>query len=148
MLYQLHELQRSFLGPLSQIAGAGAQIYTNPYSPLAYTPFSKRMAATFDLIHRIGKDYQKPVFGIASTTIDGTEVPVVERIVARRPFCDLIHFERQFPEGTSRRNDPKLLIVAPLSGHHATLLRDTVRTLVAHHEVIITDWIDSRMVPL
>ena len=148
MLYQLHELQRSFLGPLSQIAGAGAQIYTNPYSPLAYTPFSKRMAATFDLIHRIGKDYQKPVFGIASTTIDGAEVPVVERIVARRPFCDLIHFERQFPEGTSRRNDPKLLIVAPLSGHHATLLRDTVRTLVAHHEVIITDWIDSRMVPL
>ena len=148
MLYQLHELQRSFLGPMSRIAGAGAQIYTNPYSPLAYTPFSKRMAAAFDLVHRIGKEYQKPTFGIESTRIDGTDVPIVERTVAHRPFCNLLHFERMFPEGARRPADPKLLIVAPLSGHHATLLRDTVRSMVAHHEVYITDWIDARMVPL
>lgn len=148
MLYQLHELQRSFLGPMSRIAGAGAQVYTNPYSPFAYTPFSKRMAAAFDLVHRIGKEYQKPAFGIASTRVDGTDVPIVERTVAQRPFCNLLHFERVFPEGTHRPADPKLLIVAPLSGHHATLLRDTVRTMVADHEVYITDWIDARMVPL
>jgi poly(3-hydroxybutyrate) depolymerase len=148
LLYQLHELQRSFLGPMSRIAGAGAQVYTNPYSPFAYTPFSKRMAAAFDLVHRIGKEYQKPAFGIASTRIDGTDVPIVERTVAQRPFCNLLHFERVFPEGTHRPADPKLLIVAPLSGHHATLLRDTVRTMVADHEVYITDWIDARMVPL
>lgn len=148
MLYQLHELQRSFLGPMSRIAGAGAQVYTNPYSPLAYTPFSKRMAAAFDLVHRIGKEYQKPTFGIGSTQIDGTDVPIVERTVAQRPFCNLIHFQRMFPAGMRTPDDPKLLIVAPLSGHHATLLRDTVRTMVAHHEVYITDWIDARMVPL
>ncbi len=148
MLYQLHELQRSFLGPMSRIAGAGAQVYTNPYSPLAYTPFSKRMAAAFDLVHRIGKEYQKPTFGIGSTRIDGTDVPIVERTVAQRPFCNLIHFQRMFPAGMRTPDDPKLLIVAPLSGHHATLLRDTVRTMVAHHEVYITDWIDARMVPL
>jgi poly(3-hydroxybutyrate) depolymerase len=148
VLYQLHELQRSFLGPMSRIAGAGAQVYTNPYSPLAYTPFSKRMAAAFDLVHRIGKEYQKPTFGIGSTRIDGTDVPIVERTVAQRPFCNLIHFQRMFPAGMRTPDDPKLLIVAPLSGHHATLLRDTVRTMVAHHEVYITDWIDARMVPL
>ena len=148
MLYQLHEIQRSILHPLSHMAGTGAQLYTSPYSPLSYTPFSKRLAATFDLVHRLGKEYQKPAFGISETTVQGTTVPIVERIIAEKPFCKLIHFERQFPEFIGRPNDPKLLLVAPLSGHHATLLRDTVRALVPNHEVYITDWIDARMVPL
>ncbi|MBU3724206.1 MAG: polyhydroxyalkanoate depolymerase [Burkholderiaceae bacterium] len=148
MLYQLHEIQRSILHPLSHIAGTSAQFYTSPYSPLSYTPFSKRLAATFDLVHRIGKEYQKPAFGITETIVHDTAVPIVERIVAEKPFCKVIHFERQFPEFVSRPNDPKLLLVAPLSGHHATLLRDTVRALVPNHEVYITDWIDARMVPL
>ena len=148
MLYQLHEFQRSIMQPISRLAGASAQYYTSPYSPLAYTPFSKRMAATFDLIHRIGKDYVKPEFGLDRTTVDGQEVQVLERVIVDKPFCKLLHFERQFPEGAAQRNDPKLMLVAPLSGHHATLLRDTVRTMLPDHEVYITDWIDARTVPL
>jgi poly(3-hydroxybutyrate) depolymerase len=148
VLYQLHEFQRSIMQPISRLAGASAQFYTSPYSPLAYTPFSKRMAATFDLIHRIGKDYVKPEFGLHQTTVDGETVQVLERVIVDKPFCKLLHFERQFPEGSPRRNDPKLMLVAPLSGHHATLLRDTVRTMLPDHEVYITDWVDARTVPL
>ena len=82
MLYQLHELQRSILHPISHLASAGAHLYTNPYSPLSYTPFSRRLAATFDLVHRLGKDYEKPAFGLQTTSVDGHEVAVTERIVA------------------------------------------------------------------
>jgi poly(3-hydroxybutyrate) depolymerase len=148
LLYQLHEFQRSILNPLSRVAGASAQIYTNPYSPLAYTPFSKRIAATFDLVHRLGKEYHKPAFGLHATEIEGLSVPVLEKTVLEKPFCRLIHFERQLPHGMPTRQDPKIMLVAPLSGHHATLLRDTVRALLPNHEVFITDWIDARMVPL
>lgn len=148
MLYQLHEFQRSILQPLSRLADATAQVYTNPYSPFAYTPFSRRMAATFDLVHRIGKDYRKPAFGLTATRIDGIEVPVQEKTLLHKPFCNLLHFERTVPQGMAPRNDPKLLIVAPMSGHHATLLRDTVRALLPNHEIYITDWIDARMVPV
>lgn len=148
MLYQLHEFQRSILQPLSRLANASAQIYTSPYSPFAYTPFSRRMAATFDLVHRLGKDYHKPAFGISSTTIQDVEIPVSEHVVLEKPFCRLLHFAREFPAGLPAPKDPKLLIVAPLSGHHATLLRDTVRTMIKNHEVFITDWVDARMVPL
>jgi poly(3-hydroxybutyrate) depolymerase len=148
LLYQLHELQRSFLHPISKVAGASASLYDNPYSPLSYLPFSKRMSAAFDLVHRLGKDYEKPAFGLASTPINGIDVPVIEKLVLDKPFCKLLHFERQFPEGVDKPNDPKILLVAPLSGHHATLLRDTVRTLLPNHEVFITDWVDARLVPL
>jgi poly(3-hydroxybutyrate) depolymerase len=148
VLYQLHELQRSILHPISHLASAGAHLYTNPYSPLSYTPFSRRLAATFDLVHRLGKDYEKPAFGLDTTSVDGHEVAVTERIVAEKPFCKLIHFERQFVDSPRRATDPKILLVAPMSGHHATLLRDTVRALLPNHEVFITDWIDARMVPL
>lgn len=148
MLYQLHEFQRSIWQPMSKVAGASASLYTNPYSPLSYLPFSKRMSAAFDLVHRLGKEYEKPAFGLKTTSIDGVDVPVVERVVCEKPFCKLLHFERQFPQDLPRPNDPKLLLVAPLSGHHATLLRDTVRTLLPNHEVFITDWVDARLVPL
>ena len=148
MLYQLHEFQRSILQPLSRLADASAQIYTNPYSPFAYTPFSRRMAATFDLVHRIGKDYQKPSFGLTTTQVGGIEASVVEQTVLEKPFCRLLHFERRLPEGAPIPKDPKVLLVAPMSGHHATLLRDTVRALLPRQEIFITDWIDARMVPL
>lgn len=148
MLYQLHEFQRSILAPLSRWADASAQIYTNPYSPFAYTPFSRRMAATFDLVHRIGKDYKKPPFAIGPVTVDGQEVMLREQVMIDKPFCKLIHFERVFEPGAPQRKDPVVLLVAPLSGHHASLLRDTVRTLASDHEVYITDWVDARMIPL
>lgn len=150
MLYQLREMQRAFMTPLSVWAEANARLYTNPYSPFAYTPFARRVAAALDLLHRLGKEYEKPPFGLNSTVINGEEVPVIERTVMTKPFCKLIHFQRLFTESVakSREPDPRVLIVAPLSGHHSTLLRDTVRALLPNHEVWITDWIDARMVPL
>ena len=149
MLYHLHELQRRFLNPLSVWAQATSELFSNPYSPLAYTPVSRRLAAGYDLLHRIGKHYEKPEFGIRSVEIDGKDVPVVEEVLDARPFCRLLHFKRVWPTGiTKRAADPKVLIVAPLSGHHASLLRDTVRALLPEHDVAVTDWIDARLVPL
>jgi poly(3-hydroxybutyrate) depolymerase len=149
MLYQLHELQRRFLNPLSVWAQATSELFSSPYSPLAYTPFSRRLAAGYELLHRIGKTYEKPSFDIDHVEVGSVEVKVREEVVLAKPFCNLLHFRRELPPKVAARSaDPKVLIVAPLSGHHATLLRDTVRTLLHEHDVYITDWVDARMVPL
>jgi len=149
VLYHLHEWQRKLLNPLSSWANATAQVFSNPYSPLAYTPFSRRLAAGYDLLHRLGKHYEKPEFGLHSTLIDDVEVEVQQQTVLSKAFCHLLHFQRQLPAGLSQRErDPVVLIFAPLSGHHATLLRDTVRALLPHFNVYLTDWIDARLVPL
>lgn len=149
MLYQMHEAQRSILAPLSAWAELVSRLYANPLSPFSHLPGSKRLAASLELFHRLGKTYEKPRFGLPETTIENTPVPVVEKVVLDRPFCRLLHFERQLPAGlTQHRQDPVVLIFAPLSGHHATLLRDTVRTMLPDHDVYITDWIDARNVPL
>lgn len=149
MLYHLHDLQRKLLNPLSLWAQATSELFSSPYSPLSYTPFSRRLAAGYDLLHRVGKHYEKPQFELATTRVDGAEVAVREVTVLSRPFCRLLHFERDLSQAAaSRRTDPRVLLVAPLSGHHATLLRDTVRALLPEHDVWITDWIDARLVPL
>jgi poly(3-hydroxybutyrate) depolymerase len=144
----MYEWQRKVLDPASAWAKASAQYFSNPYSPLAYAPFARRVSAGYDLMHRLGKAYEKPAFGIEHVTIDGREVAIEETVIEERPFCRLLRFERRFPEGAKRPRDPMVLVFAPLSGHHATLLRDTVRTLLVHCEVVITDWIDARLVPL
>jgi poly(3-hydroxybutyrate) depolymerase len=146
MLYQIHELQRAFLNPISSFADSTAQLFSNPYSLLAYSPVSRRVAAGYELLHRLGKEYEKPEFGLRSTTIDGKTVPVVEEIAVDNVFCKLVHFKRLI--AGKRKPDPVVLVFAPLSGHHATLLRDTVRTLLPENDVYITDWVDARMVPL
>jgi len=149
VLYHLHELQRRFLNPLSVWAQATSELFSSPYSPLAYTPLSRRLSAGYDLLHRIGKQYEKPEFGLDSTKIDGIDVPVVEEVVLAKPFCRLLHFKRVLPGRLAKRPaDPQALIVAPLSGHHATLLRDTVRALLPDHDIYITDWIDARLIPV
>ncbi len=149
MLYQIREAQRAVLNPLSSWAEAMSQMYSNPYSPYSYMPFAPRVAAGYELLHRLGKEYEKPGWDLSSTTVDGQEVSVVERIELNRPFCKLIKFERLMPTKLRRRKpDPTVLLFAPLSGHHATLLRDTVRALLPNHEVYVTDWIDARTVPL
>ncbi|MEZ5741576.1 MAG: polyhydroxyalkanoate depolymerase [Burkholderiaceae bacterium] len=149
MLYQLHEAQRAVLNPLSTWADAMSQLYANPYSPFAYSPFANRASAGFELIHRLGKDYEKPEFGITEVEIDGQKVTVQQRIELDKPFCRLLKFERLLPARLGgHADDPKLLLFAPLSGHHATLLRDTVRALIPDHEVYVTDWMDARFVPL
>ncbi len=149
MLYDIREAQRAFLNPLSDWADSMSRLYTSPYSPLAYGPFARRISAGLELIHRLGKEYEKPEFGIGSTRIEGRKVPVVESVEMELPFCRLLKFDRRLPAALAHRaDDPAVLVFAPLSGHHATLLRDTVRTLVADHVVYISDWTDARMVPL
>jgi poly(3-hydroxybutyrate) depolymerase len=149
MLYQLHEMQRSFLTPLMQWADASAKLFSNPVSPLAHTPFSQRIAAGYELMYRLGKDYEKPAFDINTIQIDGETVGIMERTVVNRPFCKLLHFKKDLSDKqVAKLGHPKVLLVAPLSGHHSTLLRDTVRALLPNHDVYITDWTDARMVPL
>jgi poly(3-hydroxybutyrate) depolymerase len=149
MLYQLHEIQRSLLTPLMQWADASAKLFSNPVSPFAHTPFSQRIAAGYELMYRLGKDYEKPAFGIDTTTIDGATIGVNESVVDTKPFCRLLHFKKALNDADiAALNQPKVLLVAPLSGHHSTLLRDTVRGLLPAHDVYITDWTDARMVPL
>jgi poly(3-hydroxybutyrate) depolymerase len=146
MLYQLHEMNRTMLSPLIQWAEASSKLFTNPVSPLAHTPFAQKIAAGYELMFRLGKDYEKPSFGIPSVEIDGQRVSIIEDIALEKPFCKLLHFRKE--SGKAHANQPKILLVAPLSGHHATLLRDTVKTLLPEHDVYITDWTDARMVSL
>lgn len=149
MLYQLHEMRRAFLGPFTQWAEASAKLLSNPVSPLAHTPFSQRIAAGYELMFRIGKDYKKPEFKLDPVLINGKPVDILEEITLKKSFCHLIHFKKDLNDREiTALKQPKVLLVAPLSGHHSTLLRDTVQKLAGKHDVYITDWIDARMVPL
>ncbi len=149
MLYQLHEMQRSLLHPLMQWAEASSKLFTNPVSPFAHTPFSQRIAAGYELMYRLGKEYEKPEFGIKQAVVNGKQVHIDERVVENKPFCKLLHFRKDLSEKEVKAlKQPTVLLVAPLSGHHATLLRDTVQALLSEHDVYITDWIDARLVPL
>ena len=150
MLYQFHELNRTLLNPLIQWAEASSKLFSNPISPLAHTPFSQRIAAGYELMYRLGKNYEKPEFGITETFIDGnTAVGIVEEVTLELPFCRLLHFRKDLSaKALAQLKQPTVLLVAPLSGHHSTLLRETVRDLLTSHDVFITDWTDASMVPL
>ncbi len=146
MYYQLYELQHAALQPGRAFADAVRLFYSNPANPFANTIWGRSIAAAAEVFERTTRRYRKPEFGITETVVDGKTVAVREREVWARPFCRLIHFERDLP--LRRRPDTKLLIVAPLSGHYATLLRGTVEAMLPHADVYITDWTDARMVPL
>lgn len=151
MLYQIYETNRAWISPFSEFASAASKLYSNPLSPLAQIPSAHRVSAGFDLIHRLTKEYEKPEFGINKVNVHGTDVVIQEQVVEDKPFCKLIRFKRFTDDAAlldKMRDQPSVLIVAPLSGHHSTLLRDTVRTMLQDHKVYITDWIDARMVPL
>ena len=151
MLYQIYEAQRSLMEPFADFAQAAAKVYSNPISPLGQNPFSQRISATYDLMYRLGKDYEKPQFGISTVAIGDQEIAIHERIEIDKPFCELRRFKR-FSDDPATLNrlkvQPVVLIVAPLSGHYATLLRDTVRTMLADHKVYVTDWKNARLVPM
>ncbi|MGB0135117.1 polyhydroxyalkanoate depolymerase, partial [Dokdonella sp.] len=151
MLYQLHELNRSLMNPLVGWSGAAAQLLTAKENWLSGFPGVQRLAAGYELAYRLGKDYEKPAFAIESVTAHGHETPISEQVAVAKPFCNLIRFKR-FSDDVETlaelKNDPTVLVVAPVSGHHSTLLRDTVRSLLQDHKVYLTDWIDARMVPL
>ncbi|MDD2536439.1 MAG: polyhydroxyalkanoate depolymerase, partial [Macromonas bipunctata] len=150
MLYQIYETQRSLMEPFSDLAQAVSKLYSNPLSPLGQNPWAQRIAAGYDLLHRLGKDYEKPAFDIRTVTVNGVDVAIYERVEINKPFCELRRFKRFTDDPatlTQLKGQPVVLIVAPLSGHYATLLRDTVRTMLRDHKVYITDWRNARLVP-
>ncbi|HEY9254398.1 MAG TPA: polyhydroxyalkanoate depolymerase [Stenotrophomonas sp.] len=151
MLYQLHELTRNLLAPWVHQARANVKMFSDPDSLWASLPGADRLAASNELFHRLGKAYEKPAWNLDDVEVDGHSLPIIEREVLAKPFCRLLRFKRfsDRPELlASMKQQPTVLVVAPLSGHHATLLRDTVRTLLRNHKVYVTDWVDARMVPL
>lgn len=142
MLYELYELQKKAMAQASAFASAGSSLWLNPLNPLAYTNAGNMVAAALDVFAHTTRSYGKPKFGLDETIIDGKPVAVREEIVKRLPFGQLKRFRRE-----TDRQDPKLLIVAPMSGHFATLLRGTVREMLPDHDVYITDWRDAKLVP-
>ncbi len=151
MLYQLYETQRALLAPFSEFASASSKLYNHPLSPFTHTPMAHRISAGLDLMHRLAKEYEKPEFDIRSATVEGVEVAVQEQVAISKPFCRLLRFKRftdNAPVLEAMKSQPTVLVVAPLSGHHSTLLRDTVKMLLHDHKVYITDWTDARNVPV
>jgi poly(3-hydroxybutyrate) depolymerase len=133
MLYSLYEAQHAALAPLRYFAELSHGWLDHPFSPFSHLPMSRRLAASSDLFLRLTRRYEKPAWRVPGAKVE---------VAMAKPFCNLIHFD----DGISGK--PKILVVAPLSGHHATLLRDTVRTLLPQHDVWVSDWVDARMVPI
>ena len=142
--YQFYEMAHAALAPARAVSDAAYFLFRNPFNPFSATTFGKNIAAGAELFERMTRRYGKPVFGLKSTVVDGVAHDVREEIVWSRPFASLLHFVRPTLPGPQ----PKLLIVAPMSGHYATLLRGTVEAFLPTHEVYITDWADARAVPL
>jgi poly(3-hydroxybutyrate) depolymerase len=150
MLYSNYEFQRALLAPVTAWARAAADSFANPASPFAYVPGASRLAAAYEVAHRLGRKYEKPEFNIAHIDKYGHSVPIIEQTILKKPFCRLVRFKRYADDVNAvaqMKQEPVVLLVAPLSGHHATLLRETVRTLLQDHKVYVTDWVDARMVP-
>ena len=151
MLYKLYETQRSLMEPFTDLAQTASKVYGNPQSFLGKLPMSQRISAAYDLVYRLGKGYEKPEFGIRTIDVDGIEVAIHERVELKKAFCELRRFKR-FTDDVATlsklKDHPAVLIVAPLSGHYATLLRDTVKTMLKDHKVYITDWTNARLVPM
>ena len=143
MLYSAYEMQKTMLAGASALAHLGAEWMTNPVNPMAHTRFGPVVASGFDVFAHASAPRGKPAFGLDSTIVDGRTVAVTEEIVLRKAFGQLKRFRRAGVEGA-----PKLLIVAPMSGHYATLLRGTVERMLPAHDVYITDWRDAKQVPL
>src|SRR5690242_4681994 len=146
-MYWFYELGHAALNPSRAFPDATRLFFRNPANPLAHTAYGKSIAATMELFERSTRRYHKPEWGIDSTTVGGEKVAVNIKSIWQRPFCRLLHFERAFVH-PPRRPQPKLVIVAPMSGHYPTLLRGTVETFLPNHDVYITEWVDARMVPL
>ena len=141
--YQMYEMALMSLVPARALSDLTQLALKSPINPFAQTPMGKKLAASAELFERMTRRYDKPRFGFDTTSVNGTKVAVTEQIIWEKAFCSLIHFKR---ETTLKKPQPKLLIVAPMSGHYATLLRGTVEAFLPSHEVYITDWADARMV--
>ena len=146
-LYWFYEMSHAALNPARAFADVAKLYFKNPLNPLSHTTYGKTVAAAAEMFERSTRRYGKPDWNIVSTMVGGERAPVRASVVWERPFCRLIHFERMFCQ-VPHRPQPKVVIVAPMSGHYATLLRGTVEAFLPNHEVYITDWIDARMVPV
>jgi poly(3-hydroxybutyrate) depolymerase len=142
-MYQAYEFQRLLSNPVRLWANTLEQVYSSPYNPLTDTWLGKSVAAGAEIMARLAQSYGKPEFGLKTTQVGNETVAVNEEILVRKPFCQLMRFRRDI-----KRRDPKVLVVAPMSGHFATLLRGTIEALLPDHDVHITDWSDAREVPL
>jgi poly(3-hydroxybutyrate) depolymerase len=147
MLYHAYEMTHAAISPMRTVARLGQEVIRNPFNMMSDTYGSRAVSAALEMFINATRRYGKPAFGIEETVVDGRAVPVVEEVVWSRPFCQLLHFRRDSDE-VAARNDPRVLVVAPMSGHYATLLRGTVRDMLPNHEIYITDWSDAREVPL
>jgi len=147
MLYHAYEMTHAAITPMRAAARMGQEVMRNPLNPMSETYGSRAMSAALEMFINATRRYGKPELGIDTTVVDGVETPVVEEVVWSKPFCKVLHFRRDLA-AVEARNDPKVLMVAPMSGHYATLLRGTVEAMLPEHEVYITDWIDARDVPL
>ena len=146
MLYHLYELSHAAISPARAAANSTRLLLRNPFNPLSYTNIGKNAAAAAELMERTTRRYKKPTFNLPTTVVNDQTIGITEEIVWRKPFCNLIHFKKNVPPGYL--NQPRVLIVAPLSGHFATLLRGTVEAMLPDTDVYITDWLDARFVPL
>lgn len=145
--YYMYEWQRAVLQPFRLAAAAAQGSIFHPSNPFGASPAMRSVAAACELFEGSSKPYDKPDFRITKTEVAGVTVPVKEVVVQRTTFCDLLHFRRD-AKRMGHRDDPRVLLVAPLSGHYATLLRDTVTALLPDHDVYITDWQNARDVPV
>jgi len=145
-MYWLYEMGHAALNPSRMAADATRLLFRNPVNPFSHTLYGKTVAAMAEMFERTTRRYQKPEWNIEATVIDGVEVPVAIVPAWSRPFCTMLHFQRLTARPLSTPQ-PKVLIVAPMSGHFATLLRGTVETFLPQHDVYITEWVDARMVP-
>src|SRR5271167_2536881 len=144
--YQFYEMAHVVLAPARAVSDAAHFVFRNPWNPLSNTPLGKNISAAAELFERMTRRYGKPTFGLDEIEVDGAVYPILEDVVWSRPFCNLLHFVR--PDFPHAADQPKLLIVAPMSGHYATLLRGTVEEFLPHCDIYITDWTDARLVPL
>ncbi len=146
MLYHLYELNRAALRPARATADAYRLLWRNPLNPASHTALGRGAAAALELFERSTRRYRRPAWEIETVPVDGRDVTVMPKTVASKPFCDLVHFECE-REGLGHKKAPKVLVVAPMAGHFATLLCGTVRDLLPDHDVYVTEWLDARFVP-
>jgi poly(3-hydroxybutyrate) depolymerase len=143
MLYEAYQAQADILTPVRLVAEAFRGFFDQPWPLVGNAPLVRTAAAAMELLSNAGMSHHRPEFGIRTVTIEGKEVPISEEILTSDPFCKLLHFRKE-----TARAEPRILVVAPLSGHFATLLRGTVQTLLPDHDVFLTDWVNARNVPL
>jgi len=143
MLYDTYQVQSDVLAPVRLMAEFFRGVLSQPWPLIGDIPLVRSAAAAMELLSNAGMSHDRPDFGIRNILVDGEATTVAEEVVASHPFCNLLHFRKD-----TSRDEPTVLVVAPLSGHFSTLLGGTVETLLPDHNVYLTDWVNARNVPL